>query len=798
MSPRPARFPQLRTGNPFPGLRPFNPGEEHLFFGRESQVDSMIDKLARARFLAVVGSSGSGKSSLVNCGLRPALHRGLMRPSREYGFTAEAGAAWRIAQFRPGANPVRALAKALASDGVLFQATAPAEGLADVVEGVLRMSRIGVSMLYEQAQPAGRPRLLLVADQFEELFRYRHAVTDAAAFVNLLLAARDQPQSPIYVVITMRSDFLGECSEFQGLPEAINEGQYLVPRLTRDERRMAIVGPVGVGGGRINPVLVTRLVNDAGDNPDQLSVLQHALNRTWMRWKNEHGGEGEMSDAQYEAIGTMAHALDQHADKAYSELETDRRKEICCIIFRALTETARDGRGIRRPTTLSTLCALSGATQQEVTAVIDVFRKPSRSFLMPPLPDPLGPDTVVDISHESLMRVWERLKDWADDEAQSARRYRRLSETAAMQANERSLLRDPELQILLDWRAQNKPSRVWAERYGGDFDQTMRFLDDSEQERLKERLAAENIRKEAIRRTRLLRFGLAAAVAAIVGAGAFALWSNQRDHIRRQQAQLDTARRVEQAKAEAINSLFRKQSEERQVQSELVSLEQKLDEETNPGRKQELRRKIQVTAERYDVVRTQARETAASTAVLAAGGKVMNADAALRLGLFTHGAKIEASSGATNADRIFRTPDWAGDPDRVFGFFADGRPAGYVHWMEWRTPNAAPVRSIQLFAFHDGDDSGSGESGYAINRAFRKVRVLARTASGMTTLVDFDPPLPYGQTLPYHIGDSLALCFDVQAITASEFRAEFWQAAPGPKNSGPRVVKLDAAQFSCR
>src|SRR5215475_1510509 len=95
--------------NPFPGLRPFRENEEYLFFGRESQVDTMVDKLSKTRFLAVVGTSGSGKSSLVNCGLRPALHRGLM---------AQAGTSWRMAQFRPRSDPIRSMARALAQDGV--------------------------------------------------------------------------------------------------------------------------------------------------------------------------------------------------------------------------------------------------------------------------------------------------------------------------------------------------------------------------------------------------------------------------------------------------------------------------------------------------------------------------------------------------------------------------------------------------------------------------------------------------------------------------------------------------------
>jgi len=469
--------------NPFPGLRPFREDEEYLFFGRESQVDAMVNKLAATRFLAVVGTSGSGKSSLVNCGLRPALHGGLM---------ASAGTSWRMGQFRPGSDPLRAMADALASDGVLFRDyQAGGLTLAEIVETTLRMSKLGLIDIYEQARLGEDVNLLVVVDQFEELFRYRQVragqqenVADiaeqATAFVNLLLEARQQTTCRIYVVLTMRSDFLGDCAQFPGLAEAINAGQYLVPRMTREERRAAITGPVGVGGAEISPVLLTRLVNDVGDNPDQLSILQHALNRTWARWQHE-GGTGPLDMAHYEAIGTMAHALDQHAEQAYAELDNVRRQGLCEKIFKALTDKATDPRGVRRPSTLGTLCALADATAAEVTAVIDVFRQPSRSFLMPPAGEALETATVVDISHESLMRVWQRLNAWADEEAQSAQTYRRLTDTAALHAaGKAGLWRDPDLTYARDWQARELPNSTWAARYAPGFDDACAFLRDSE------------------------------------------------------------------------------------------------------------------------------------------------------------------------------------------------------------------------------------------------------------------------------------------------------------------------------
>ncbi|TKB94872.1 MAG: hypothetical protein E8D41_02855 [Nitrospira sp.] len=469
--------------NPFPGLRPFREDEECVFFGRERQVDAMVDKLAATRFLAVVGTSGSGKSSLVNCGLRLALHRGLMAP---------AGTAWRMAQFRPGNDPLRAMAGALAQDRVLFKNyQAGGMTLAEIVDTSLRMSKLGLIDIYEQAQLGDGVNLLVVVDQFEELFRFQQPRTSqqanvsgvseaATAFVNLLLEVKKQTTYPIYVVLTMRSDFLGDCTQFPGLAEAINAGQYLVPRLNRDERREAIRGPIGVGGAEISPVLLTRLVNDVGDNPDQLSILQHALNRTWAHWENEGDRKGPLDLAHYEAIGSMAYALDQHAEKAYAQLETPRMQDLCEKIFKALTDKATDPRGIRRPTTLGILCALTDATAAEATAVIDIFREPSRSFLMPPAWEALEAETVIDISHESLMRVWQRLSTWADEEAQSAQTYRRLAETSVLHSEGRAgLWQDPDLQVALDWRAKKQPNQTWAHRYHAGFVQAMSFLDAS-------------------------------------------------------------------------------------------------------------------------------------------------------------------------------------------------------------------------------------------------------------------------------------------------------------------------------
>jgi uncharacterized RDD family membrane protein YckC len=198
-----------------------------------------------------------------------------------------------------------------------------------------------------------------------------------------------------------------------------------------------------------------------------------------------------LSLEHYEAIGTLVHALERHAEKAYGSIPEGRPREVCASIFRTLTDKGTDPRGIRRPTRLSTLCAIAGAEQAEVCQVIEVFRKPSRSFLMPPLPEPFTPETVIDISHESLMRVWTRLRDWAEEEAETARRFRLLAERASDYPARAGLLPDPDLQVALDWRQAQGPNAAWASLYRSDFESAMSFLDKSRDKRDNDRLEVE-------------------------------------------------------------------------------------------------------------------------------------------------------------------------------------------------------------------------------------------------------------------------------------------------------------------
>jgi len=524
------------TANPFPGLRPFESTETHLFFGRDGQSEELLRRLKRTRFLAVVGTSGSGKSSLVRAGLLPALQGGLM---------ASAGSDWRIAILRPGSDPIGNLAGALTSPAVLGSGDVKSADMQAVMaETTLRRSSLGLVELVSRARTKfdekGQPlfpeyeNLLVVIDQFEELFRFKQLIEaensqeDAAAFVKLLLEAVGPKVEKIYVVLTMRSDFLGDCSQFWELPEAINNGQYLIPRMTRDERREAISGPVAVGQGAISEPLVNQLLNDVGDNPDQLPILQHALMRTWDHWLAHRNGK-PMDLPDYEAIGGMGAALSRHADEAYAELN-DNQQVIAEKLFKGLTEKGTDNREIRRPMEVGEICELTGANEAAVIGVIEVFRREGRSFLMPPPADAitgghvhLNRESLIDISHESLIRNWERLKTWVDEESRSARIYRRLAETAVLHKEGKAgLWRDPDLGVALTWRDSTNPNHVWAKRYHPEFPLAMNFLNESITVR-DALIAGENARRSReIRRTRLTALIFAVAFIFSLAMGVYA------------------------------------------------------------------------------------------------------------------------------------------------------------------------------------------------------------------------------------------------------------------------------------
>ncbi|WP_353571546.1 CHASE sensor domain-containing protein [Candidatus Albibeggiatoa sp. nov. BB20] len=448
---------------PYPGLRPFERDETDIFFGREEHVDQLIARLGETHFLAVVGTSGCGKSSLVRTGLLPNL---------EAGFLASANGQWHIAELRPSNQPMARLAQAL-HQSVFEQDEA-------VLQAQLWRGEYSLHELLQQSPLEEGANILLVVDQFEEIFRYYQQgdKNEAASFVKLLLGSSQHPQ--VYVVMTMRSDFLGDCATFYGLPEAVNHGLYLTPRLTREQLSEAIAFPASVFGGEIEPTLLNQLLNDATYQQDQLPVIQHALMQMWWLACEENTEHTVITTVHYEQIGGLQNALSEHIDSVYFGLNA-KQQRIAKVLFIQLTERFDIQRDTRRPMRLSAIAAQADVDWQAVAEVVDIFRGQGRHFVMPPLGRDLTPDSVIDISHESLIRQWQQLKEWIEEETESAKLYSRLEDAAQRwKKGNAALWRNPDLKQAVDWKKDKQPTKQWASRYGDDFDFVMDFLTASE------------------------------------------------------------------------------------------------------------------------------------------------------------------------------------------------------------------------------------------------------------------------------------------------------------------------------
>ncbi len=443
---------------PFLGLRYFDEEHSHLFFGRDAQVNDVLEKLLRCRLVTVMGNSGSGKSSLVRAGVIPSL---------KSGFLSTLGPRWQVAKMRPGSSPIASLGRELEK----------ALSLPDL-EITLRRGPLGLVQAVEECRLPADENVLVVADQFEELFRYQResmqpdkAREEAAAFVKLLLEATSQRALPIYVMVTMRSDYLGDCAQFRDLPERINDGLYLVPWMRRDQLEQAITGPVAVADAEIAPRLVQQLLNETGDDPDQLPLLQHALLRAWNHWRHAP----RRLDLEDLDQGGMSASLSRHADEIFSAL-TPNQQRITRVIFQQLGERDAEGREIRRPAPLVHVAAVAAATVPAVERVVQKFAAPDAALLY------LNERGDLDITHESLLRKWDLIRGtghrgkksrgWMQEEIEARDEFRLLME----RATKNDTLMGRALDEAIEWRSLGL-NADWAQRYTKNGGSTTTFHD---------------------------------------------------------------------------------------------------------------------------------------------------------------------------------------------------------------------------------------------------------------------------------------------------------------------------------
>ncbi|MGH8931043.1 MAG: AAA family ATPase, partial [Egibacteraceae bacterium] len=377
------------------------------FFGREQLVAELVVQLSETPFLAVVGPSGSGKSSLVHAGLMPAVWTG-----RLPGATS-----WLTATLTPGAHPLEELAARTA----LLSGVASGSLLADLQADPSRL-RLAVRQVLADARAGAR--LLLVVDQFEETFTLCHDDHERRQFIHSLVSLVDDHGRSATVVLVIRADFYSRCAEYPQLVCALNDNQILVGPMARPDLRRAITGPAAHAGLVLEPGLVETVLADLDDEPGALPLLSHALFATWQQRQGH-----TLTVAAYREAGGVRQAIARTADAVYRNLDPGEQRVVEEMFLRLTSldgGTADTRRRVRRDELLA---------DEDAAGVDQLLDQLAEARLLT-----LGEDSV-EVSHEALIREWPRLREWLTEDREGLRIHRHLTEAA----NEwQALGRDPE------------------------------------------------------------------------------------------------------------------------------------------------------------------------------------------------------------------------------------------------------------------------------------------------------------------------------------------------------------------
>jgi WD40 repeat protein/energy-coupling factor transporter ATP-binding protein EcfA2 len=474
---------------PYPGLRSFRKSESDIFFGRDDHLDEMTAKLAKHHFLCITGPSGCGKSSLARTGLMNHL---------EAGFLPDRGSDWIFCDFKPGDRPIDALFETLAASIV-------AESSDDPGGEVERREQLRDSLYYQvvtqrrtndlnkvlasTVKLPNRPIMILV-DQFEELFRY--AVSDSSAAVDFveILVRSAAAKGAIYVVITIRTDELEKCSRYPEFTHVINDSQFLTSVLDRYQIQHAIEGPIALFGGGISPEFSTWLLNCLEEELDRLPLMQHALKLLYSEKSSAEQRHDvtigvddfirvfelppDLDLSSPEGRRALRSSLSDRLTQRYNELP-ERLKPGARRVFCALTAIESQHRDIRRPQKIEVLASTIGESLEDTCEIVRTFSTGDEAYLRS-TPE-LKQGDIVDVTHECILRLWSPLQDWLVEEKRSADNVTVLAKLAQNwedSAKTSSIIKRVFAPEVLrgytraryqKWFDESRPNSTWAARY---------------------------------------------------------------------------------------------------------------------------------------------------------------------------------------------------------------------------------------------------------------------------------------------------------------------------------------------
>lgn len=491
--------------SPFKGLLAFQEDDYDIFFGREEISEELAERLtgkAPTHFLALVGASGSGKSSIVRAGMIPAIRQKTK---------------WPIYVITPTAHPLESVAVSLAQDNESVTAVTT---LIDDMKQDERSLHLYCRRLLTVVKTPGQttePKLLLVIDQFEELFTLCRDEVERQAFIdNLVTAVNPESSGSTIIVITLRADFYNQCLQYQPLHALLEDQQKIVPAMSSDDLRAAIENPARKNNLTFEKGLVDLLLRDVNDEPGGLPLLSHALLETWRRREGNH-----LTLAGYTTAGGVHGAIAHTADAVYQDQLRPSEQAIARRLFLELTDLGEGTEDTRRRANLDQL--LPAENPEPVRAVLNILADARLVTVQ---------TESVEVAHEALIRAWPALRAWLDENREWLRQRRQITEAAESWADNNQdtgyLYRGSRLAAV----------ETWPERYEAELSTLdLEFLRASLAERT--RLAQEKIiqqqraeqleqeRKTAVR-LRRLSVGLGAVFLLALAAALFAL--NQRQN----------------------------------------------------------------------------------------------------------------------------------------------------------------------------------------------------------------------------------------------------------------------------
>ena len=463
----------IEIRNPYKGLRAFQQTDTGDFFGREALTEQIVETLKQHRLVAVVGPSGSGKSSVVKAGVLPTLRSGSIAGSDT----------WFFSEMIPGTRPFEELEAALLRVAVNPPATLLEQ---------LRTDDHGLLRAVKRILPEGDTELVLVIDQFEEIFSH---VTDKQMrkqFLAGLRAAAVDVRSRLRIIITLRADFFDQPLLYPAFADLLKAGLVPVTPLSGDELERAIIEPGHQAGISFEPGLVGDIVSNVSDQPGALPLLQYALSELYERRDN-----GTLTSHEYTDIGGVAGALGTRAEELFAELDETGRAAARQVFLRLVT--LGEGTGDTRRRVLREELTTLGTDENGVAMVLETF---GESRLLSFDRDPLSRGSTVEVAHEALLTEWRRLREWIDSGRDDLRMHRSLAVTA-----EEWVADDRDPSFLLGG-ARLERIETWMETSGIDLAAREReYVDASISQRVAQEQASreQREREEALERRALSR-----------------------------------------------------------------------------------------------------------------------------------------------------------------------------------------------------------------------------------------------------------------------------------------------------